>query len=241
MLIRALKRFIWLAGVLFLAKTAAILWLESPLGAKTVSWLATGWVESKIPGTRLTCGNVHVLGFLQVELIAVRWEEDMALVPIFHVDRLILSVGRPALLFRNVTWSVRSELERLNLEALDRIFVEGELKAKGSLVGPMVISGTGSRIDGFSIRWEALAPGGALASEWLERLLVLMPEGDSRAQLLKALEQHAAFRFKVCRLMVDPEGDSYRVNLLLDGDHLLDLTLRIPKDNVALLSQWMAS
>lgn len=128
-------------------------------------------------------------------------------------------------------------MRRLDLAGLDRIVARGEWKSDGFLNGEIRFFGQGGRLQDIELDLQSEEPGGNLNSELLERLAEMMPAGDARGMLLRALGAKATFHFDTGSLEMRTDGEDYVLNLLLDGDHLLDLKIRVPKNSAALLKE----
>ena len=127
-------------------------------------------------------------------------------------------------------------IRSLNLAEFDAALAKGKWQAHGVLSGQALFGGSGSRLEQVHVELEAQPPGGELSSQFLQDLLGMMPQGDVRRKLLSALAQKAMFHFNVGRLKVATEGENLLFSLFLDGDHLLDINIRVPRDSAGLLA-----
>jgi hypothetical protein len=130
-----------------------------------------------------------------------------------------------------------AQVRKLDLAGLDRIVGRGEWKSDGFLNGEIRFFGQGGRLREMELDLQSEEPGGNLNSELLERLVEMMPPDDTRAILLRALGAKATFHFATGLLELRTDGEDYVLNLLLNGDHLLDLKIRVPKNSMALLKE----
>ena len=153
------------------------------------------------------------------------------------MDWVALSADPSQWLKGNWVWDEEAEISRLDLAALDQALTKGTWKANGYLVGRNRFKGTGSFIEQADLHLRTLTSGGALSSEILQQLLSFMPQGDARGKLLGAIQAKSSFHFDVGRVEVVTEGSIYRFNFLLDGDHLLDVTILVPKEGLGILNQ----
>jgi len=170
---------------------------------------------------------------VEVEKIKLEWPpsltaeqavwSDAAGRPILHLVRVRLALDRSS-------WEASAEVARLDLAALDRAVVRGELRANGFLHGSVRFRREKGRTDDLDLKLRSHQPGGNINSKLLESLVEMMPANDVRGILLKALKDKATFHFDVGKLDLTTEKDRRVLRLLLDGDHLLDLTIRIPKE-----------
>lgn len=74
-----------------------------------------------------------------------------------------------------------------------------------------------------------------LSSELLQGLAAMMPAGSTRQALRKSFAGKALFHFNAGKIEVAAEPERYVLHLLVDGDHLLDITIRAPKESVEFL------
>ena len=155
---------------------------------------------------------------------------DAAGQPILHLVRVRLALSVLKFPPERSDWEASAEVARLDLAALDRAVVRGELRANGFLHGSVRFRREKGRPDDLDLKLKSQQPGGNINSKLLESLVEMMPANDVRGILLKALKDKATFHFDVGKLDLTTEGDRRVLRLLLDGDHLLDLTIRIPKE-----------
>lgn len=239
------KPFRWLlalAAVLLLGLAipwAGWRWLEGPAGAQAVS----GWVNARLPDSlrdtevRLEELRLHPLTSLEAERAIWRTRDGR---PVLALKELVLTARSGILSFRPVRWEAVAEVEKADLAALDKTLLNGSWKADGLLTGKVRLLGTGGAVDAVEAHLETLKPGGNLNSRVVERLLTMLPIlGALRAagqrgmpasdQLIQQLRLRPVYHFNVGRVDLRTEGDTHILRLFLDGDHLLDFTLRFPK------------
>ncbi len=212
-----------------------IRWLESSRGAQVISHWVTLQAEKQVPGTVVTMDQVHWSWPLSFRIRLVRWGKP-GQPPILRLDWMKLSAAPSQWLKGNFTWDQELEVSRLDLAALDQALGQGKWKSVGYLAGKTRLKGSGSVVEQMDLQLQTLS-GGTLSSEVLQQLLSLMPQGDARGKLLMAIQAKPTFHFNVGKIQVTTEGPVYRFNLLLDGDHLLDVTILVPKESIAVLNQ----
>ncbi len=209
-------------------------WIQSPLGAQALSRWVTASVARQVPGTQVVVRHLRWRWPIEFKASELWWGRP-GQSPILVSDDLRMKIHGGALLQGHLSWDSRVHVNHLDLTGLDQLFENGKWGAHGFLTGSVHCGGKEWALDEVDLQLKAEAQGGALGGEVIERLLSLMPNGDNRAQLLKALRKQKIFHFRVGTLSVATEGNIYRLNLLLDGDHLLDLTVRVPKESVKIL------
>jgi len=219
---RVLRWLFILFLLCFLAVLVALIWIQTSRGAKTVSGCLTKQVQAAVPGTRVDLERLKLRWPPALAAEQAVWS-DAASRPILHLARVRLALDRSG-------WEASGEVARLDLAALDRAVVRGELGANGFLGGSVRFRSEKGRPEDLDLKLQSQQPGGNINSKLLESLVEMMPANDVRGILLKALKDKAAFHFDVGKLDLTTEGDRRVLRLLLDGDHLLDLTLRIPKE-----------
>lgn len=218
----------WLLAFLLviLAAAGAVAWIQAPMGARAVSGWLTARLQPSAPGTRVELENLklHWPPALTVERAAWKDLGGGTLVTLKSIHA-------------SPNWKVRAQVRKLDLAGLDRIIGRGEWKSDGFLNGEIRFFGRGGRLQDIELDLQSEEPGGNLNSELLERLAEMMPAGDARGALLKALGAKATFHFDTGLLELRTDGEDYLLNLLLNGDHLLDLKIRVPKNSLALLKE----
>ncbi len=229
-ILRCLLVFLLLALVV----AGAVAWLQTPSGAKTFSGRLTSRLQKSAPGTRVELEKLklHWPPALTVEQAVWKDSGGGTLVTLKSIHA---SVNRFRFLPNKTTWKVRTQVRRLDLAGLDRIVAGGEWKSDGFLSGEIRFFGQGGRLQDIELDLQSEEPGGNLNSELLERLAEMMPSGDARGMLLRALGAKATFHFDTGSLEMRTDGEDYLLNLLLNGDHLLDLKIRVPKNSLELL------
>ena len=202
--------------------------------------MVSGWLTARLqpfaPGTRVELENLklHWPPALTVERAAWKDSGGGTLVTLKSVHASINRFRFPP---NKTTWKVRTQVRRLDCAGLDRIIARGEWKSDGFLNGEIRFFGQGGRLQDIELDLQSEEPGGNLNSELLERLAEMMPAGDTRGMLLRALGAKATFHFDTGSLELRTEGEDVRLNFLLNGDHLLDLKIRVPKNGLALLKE----
>lgn len=229
-------RFLLLLLLLGLLAAGIAAGIRTPLGAKAVSRWLTSQSRQAAPGTRV-----------DLEKLKIHWPPALTAEQGVWID----SGGRPILRLISVRaaftrfrfppgksgWKLQTQIHKLDLAGLDRIIGRGEWKSDGFLNGGVRFFGQGGRLQDVELDLQSEEPGGNLNSEILERLAERMPPGDARDMLLKALGAKTTFHFNTGLVDLRTEGEDYLLNLLLNGDHLLDLKIRIPKNSLALLKE----
>ena len=213
-----------------------LFWVGSPTGAKAASGWITAWVQRQVPETRVDVKRLQLVWPLGVTLTSVRWQTTDG-ESIVELPQVSLSLEASQWFRGSFQWSLQAQVDRLDLAQVDRVLVDEQWEAQGILSGLVTVSGIGVGMGDVSLRCEVQSPGGTLGSDMLTRLLSLMPTSDAKARLLSMIQQQTTFHFDVGRIEVRTQGDAYELLLLLDGDHLLDITVRIPKEGVTLWCQ----
>lgn len=210
--------------------------IRTPLGGKAVSHWLTSQLRQAAPGTRV-----------DLEKLKLHWPPALTAEQGVWID----SGGRPILRLTSVRtaltrfrfppgktgWKLQTQIRKLDLAALDRVVAGGEWRSDGFLNGEGRLYGGEGRLQDLELDLQSEDPGGNLNSEVLERLAEMLPAGDARGMLLKALGAKGTFHFDTGLVELRTEEGYYRLNLLLNGDHLLDLKIRIPKNSLALLKE----
>ena len=153
-----------------------------------------------------------------------------------RLESAVLEVSAFRWPIRRSGWKARAQVDRLDLEALDRLFLQEDWRANGILYGPVFLAGAGERLTEIGLRLETAGSGGNVSSKLLARLIQFMPAGDTQAALLKALVSKTTFHFDVGKLELAQDGENHSLHLLLDGDHLFDITINIPRESVGVLN-----
>jgi len=227
-------------GVIFLLGTAGargfLQWLQTPSGASAVSRWLTVRLEKEFPGTRIMVRELRISPgqTLHVEVQEVRWErknEEILILESTVVDTPLLSWLRKPL-----RWEGQAKVKMLNLVSADQAFAHGKWQMRGVASGWLRMRVSGARTEELTLSLEAHPPGGSLSREALERILSLVPKEDLREVLLAAIKMKDSFDYRVGRLGVVTEKENYAFYVYLDGDHLLDVTVRVPKEGIGLLA-----
>ena len=211
-------------------------WVESPAGAEAVSQWATAQIQQQVPGTRVTIDHLEFQFPFSFRLNQLRWGK-LGQPPILIMNRLDIMGNFRRFWRRELKWKAKGKVDKLDLTRLDQVAAQGQWQAVGFLTGQVYFQGTGALVEDASIQLEAQSPGGTLGGEMLARLLSLLPTADVQSQLLAALQQQKIFHFHVGRFGVTTEDTIYKFHILLDGDHLLDITFRVQKDSVDAIKQ----
>jgi len=243
------KPFRWLLALLvFLLLALAGLWagwrwLESPAGAEHLS----GWVTARLPDslrqTQIRLEGIRLRPFSSVEVRRVAWQGADGR-PIVALNNLTLTARSGLLTFRPVEWEATAQAEQIGLSGLDKILLDDSWKADGRLTGPVHLWGSGPAIRRVETDLESLKPGGNLKSRVLERLLTILPLSPAlqkagapqgAQELAQQIRSRPVFHFDIARVSVKLQEERYLLKLFLDGDHLLDLTVRLPKSGLEIL------
>jgi len=219
-----------------LAAAGAILWVQRPQGTRAVSRWLTSRLQEPAPGTRVDLEKLklHWPPALTVERAV--WKEAGG-GTLLTLTAVRAEITRFRFLPGRISWKARMQVRKLDLAAMDRAVGRGAWKSSGFLNGEVRFFGQGGRLQEMELDLQSEEPGGNLNSEILERLAEMMPAGDARGMLLRALGAKATFHFDTGLLEMRTEGEEYLLNLLLNGDHLLDLKIRVPKNGLALLKE----
>lgn len=224
-------RWLFLFLLCFLVTAAGtVVWIRSAAGAKAVSGWLTGRLQPSAPGTRVDLQGLVPQWPASLKADRAVWNGPDGK-PILVLEPLCVGVNRAG-------WKADGRVIQLDLAQLDRTAARGEWKADGILRGNVRVRGRGGRLDSLDLKLQSEPPGANLNSKILEQLAERMPPGDARRILLKALGgPKATFHFDVGKAELSAQGGQYVLGLLLDGDHLLDLTIRIPRDSLELLKE----
>lgn len=238
-ILRGLALSLLLAGgIVGAGAWAAVRWLESPVGSAWLSRQVTRQMQASSPGSEIQLEGLRVSvrgrEGLRAEAARAVWRRSggRELARLEPVEVRMRSSGWPPV----VGWEARGQVERLDLSGLDEALARGEWHASGTAAGEVELSGAGLQLRGIGVRLEALQPGGDLSSELLRALVGMMPEGSTREALLQALVAKALFHFHTGKVEVITEPERYVLHLQVDGDHLLDVTVRVPRESVELLT-----
>ncbi len=212
-----------------------VFWLESPAGERAVSSWATAQVARQAPGSQIKVERLRLHWPPRLEASRLYWTWATGRVPILEVRQMVFSIHSGGIRKEHLWWSARGRVDRFDLDALDLLLTRGKWKASGDLTGWVGCVGIGTTVESLNVLLEAKAPGGTLGGEFLTRLLKWMPASETQAKLFQSLQSQSTFHFQVGTFQVVPEGEAHRIHLLLDGDHLLDITIRVPKDSVGVL------
>lgn len=233
---RLLRRLFGLGLLAVAGGWAAVGWVQSPGGAALVSRRVTSVVEKEIPGSRVMVSRIHLRWPPAALVPEVQWGKSGE-PPILVLRDFFVEAGASEWWKGNFRWTVRGKVTRLDLAGLDQVLAKERWQAQGSLTGWVRLQGEGSQVRDLNLRLETQPPGGFLSNELIRRLLTLMPADSTRSSILQAIRQKERFHFDVGQLQVITHGDDYRLAFLLDGDHLLDIAIRIPKESVRVLRE----
>lgn len=231
-------------GLLLLGVVGALLgggwlafrWMQSPSGAHQVSGWVTARVERQVPGTKVTVEQIRLRWPPRVEAYGVRWGQP-GREPILMSDQVFFKVKVIPRFSGFLQWTLEGWVDRLDAGALDQAVAQGDWKAKGFFAGEVFCEGSGSTLQNVTLHLDSKAPGGTLRGEVIEQLVNFMPPGDKRTVLLKAVQAQSIFHFKKGTVALGPDQGVYRLNFLLDGDHLLDITVRTPRNDLDVLGK----
>ncbi len=220
---------------LLLGLGGAAVWFQSGAASPILSGWLTAGVAKEFPGTQVQALGLRLVGPLRLGAHSVRWLNPRGDL-ILELQDPLLGAGLHSR--GKLSWELTARVSRLDLALTDQTLAQGRWKATGTLRGQLRLSAASGRVEAVGVKLEALEPGGDLNNDLLINLLSLLPAGGgSQGQILQALQGRPTFRYKIGRFELATEEDVYRLGLLLDGDHLLDLTVRVPKDSVELLKE----
>ena len=232
------KRLVLFFLITLLAGAAAfgglLLWVMTPSCARVVSERVSKEVAKQVPGTRVVVEKVYLVPHFTVALEPVRWSSAGG-PDILVLDRVLVKISPRALLKKRLVWAAEGKIEKLDLSALDKAVGKGQWRALGMVSGPVRLEGDGNLLKAVYLKCEAQPGGGTLSGEIVQNLIAMMPADDARSALLKAIQSKPLFHFSVGKFEVDTEGGRYLIGLYLDGDHLLDIKIRVDKDSVGAL------
>ena len=234
-----MKIFRWLLLiflVIALGVAGALFWVQKPSGALLLSHLLTSRLQKSAPGTRLELEKVKLKWPPTLTVEQAVWLDSSG-AALVTLKSIYASLGKPRFPPGLTTWKVRTQLHHVDLAKLDPILGHGEWKSDGLLNGDIRFFGRGGRLQDVELDLQSEEPGGNLNSEILQKLVEMMPPDDTRAILLKALGAKETFHFAVGSVELRTEGEDIRFNILLNGDHLLDLKIRVQKNSIALLKE----
>ena len=228
----------WLLAFLLLALAVAgaVVLLQTPLGTKALSGWLTSRLQKSAPGTLVELEKLKLHWPLALTVEQVVWKDSKG-GTLVTLQSVYASFNRFQFPPNKTTWKARTQVRRLDLAGFDRIVAQGEWKSDGFLNGDIRFFGQGGHLQDIELDLQSEEPGGNLNSELLEHLVEMMPPDDTRAILLKALGAKATFHFDTGSLELRTEEEDVQLNLLLNGDHLLDLKIRVPKNSLALLKE----
>ncbi len=210
------------------------LWGMTPSCARVVSERISKEVAKQVPGTRVVVGKVYLVPHFTIALEPVRWG-GAGNPDILVLDRVLVKIAPRALLKRRLVWTVEGRIERLDLSALDKAVGKGQWRSVGLVSGPVRLEGEGDLLKSVYLKCETQPGGGTLSGEIVQNLISMMPADDTRGKLLKAIQSKPLFYFSIGKFEVGTEGNKYLMDLYLDGDHLLDIKIRVDKDSVGVL------
>lgn len=245
----ALRILLFLMVAAVAAIVSSVYWLQTPAGEKFVSDRLTAQMQMSVPKTELRVQGISVRFPMDIRIQRVIWRGADAdpiamLSPCvvrlrprgFSAARLALEgVTPPGASALRLQWNFEGQVTRLQLAPLDRAFGKGEWHASGEAAGILRMNGVGEQTERIHFQVEIIHPGGGISSEFLLRLLGLMPEDKSKAVLFKALASRPIVHFSTGRISLITENGDYLLQLWLDGDHLLDITIRVPQESLALI------
>lgn len=234
-----MKIFLWLFALLLLlglAVAGIAAGIRTPVGAKRVSRVLTSRLQQAAPGTRVELGKLKLHWPLALTADRGVWKDAEGR-PLLTLTSLRATLTRFRFPPGKSGWKLQTQVRKLDLAALDRVIAGGQWRSDGFLNGEVRLYGDQGRLQDLELDLQSEEPGGNLNSEVLERLVEMMPDGDARGMLLKALGAKATFHFDTGLVELRTEEGYYRLNLLLNGDHLLDLKIRIPKESLKLLKE----
>jgi hypothetical protein len=234
-----LKRIL-LVLLLFIALAVAagfgfLYWVTTPAGAEGVSRCLSKAVAKQVPGTRIRINRITFMPHFSTQLDFVKWEKESG-GTILRSDRMDLSIDPEGFTKGRLDWMLQGNVEAIDLALLDEKLAQGEWQAVGAMEGPVRISGRGGELGEVSIDLQSTASGGTLSGAIITRLVEMMPQGSTQAQVAQALQGQKTFRYNIGKFRVSTDGGTYKLNLFLDGDHLLDFTVNVEKDSVGVLS-----
>ncbi|MCM8812103.1 MAG: hypothetical protein NC910_03520 [Candidatus Omnitrophica bacterium] len=235
-----MKRVLLVFAVLLclgvLAAGALLYWVTTPGGASWISLAVSSRVQEQVPETKVEIRRLRFVPHFKVEAISVNWKTIDG-TRILSAGSVLLQTDPRRWIRGDCKWAVQVRQVELDLAALDRTVGKGEWKAAGLLRGAIDLEGTAGAVERVETALKADDPGGTLSGELMRQLLSFMPEGDARRQLLTALKGQELFHYQVGKIDVRTDESRYLVDLYLDGDHLLNLKIRVDKESVAVLKE----
>ncbi len=219
---------------LVVAVLSCIYWLQTPAAEKVISKKLTAQMQLSVPKTELRVEGISLQFPLEIKIQRVIWRTADA-EPIAMISPCAVRIRPRGLSANRLAWEIEGPVTRLRIASLDRAVGNGEWRASGEAAGSLQASGTGSQLEQIRFHVEIVRPGGGLSSEFLLRLLGMMPDDSSKAVLFKTLARRPIVHFSTGRISLITENENYLLKLWMDGDHLLDITIRVPKESLSLI------
>ena len=222
----------WIALILVFAGLTLVggaAFIESPSGERVVSGWLTGRLRKDLPGVEVSVQGIHLQFPRKIEVAQARFR-DSSRQPVLVLKGPSLTMSS----WRRLAWRAQAVVESLDLAGADRLFGKGEWRSRGILKGSAGGNGVERRMQGVQVELDS-AGGGELRSDFLTQMLSLMPANDQRAILLRAVGAKETFHFATGRVDFTMGPAGYDLHLQVDGDHRLDITLRLPAGGLALL------
>ncbi len=213
---------------------SSVYWLQTPAGEKAVSDRLTAQMQMSVPKTELRVQGISVRFPMEIRIQRVIWRTADA-DPIAMISPCVVRLRPRGFSVARLQWNLEGQVTRLQMAPLDKAVGKGEWHASGEAAGIFSMEGVGEQTGRIHFQVEILHPGGGVSSEFLLRLLGLMPDDKSKAVLFKALASRPIVHFSTGRISLITEKGDYLLQLWLDGDHLLDITIRVPRESLALI------
>lgn len=126
---------------------------------------------------------------------------------------------------------IASKFDDIDLDALSKLFKKGQFFAKGRIKGRIYVKGTSDAIDKIDIKLDSLEPGGEIRTVYLGRLISFIPQNSVREAIAETLKGDL-FVFKKANIEMLTNDRGHNLHILLDGQHLLDFNINVPKDTL---------
>lgn len=231
---KGLLVLLMLLGTVAAAAFSGIYWLQTPAGEKAVSDRLTAQMQPSVPKTEFRVRGISVRFPMEIRIQRVIWRTADA-DPIAMISPCVVRLRPRGFSAARLQWNLQGQVTRLQMAPLDKAVGKGEWHASGEAAGTLSMEGVGEQTGRIHFQVEIIRPGGGVSSEFLLRLLGLMPEDKSKAVLFKALASRPIVHFSTGRISLITERGDYLLQLWLDGDHLLDITIRVPLESLALI------
>jgi len=209
-------------------------WVQTEQGAAALSHWVTAQVQKSVPETKVVIESLHWKGFGTLTSPRIRWlslDDE----PILAVKDLQVSLSPIGWILGHPEWEVCAALSGLDLARLDEKLNRGEWMTQGILTGYFKVVGLGREVEEVNLDLDSEG-GGTVSAKLLGRLVEMMPDGENKNLLRQLLQSKTTFDYRVGWLDFVTEEDRYKIHLLMDGDHLLNITIRISKGSLKILN-----